>query len=446
MPFWRHIPAEDGKTVTLIPVGQGQCRARRKDRRKRGMKRTIGIVGGGAAGMTAAILAARQGAGVTLLEGNDRLGKKLLSTGNGKCNLGNLEFGPDKYYTSSPELLAGYLEQFDTNDIIEYFEELGLLVKQKGGYLYPVCEQASAVLDVLRFEIGREERICVRTGCRIDGIEPGKRGICLKSGDEKLIFDRVILACGGRAAPKTGSDGSGYRLARQLGHRLVPVVPALVQLRCREDWYKSVAGVRAEAELVLFCGGKRLAAERGELQLTDYGISGIPVFQMSRTAAYILREDKEAEVLIDFLPDSEKEGFAEKMLRVRENVQQDGTVEEYFTGVLNKKLMTLFIRLAGLKSSEPAAGADVGKLLRVYELCREFRVRVKEPNSFDNAQVCAGGVPFDELTEQLESRKVPGVFFAGELLDVDGRCGGYNLQWAWCSGYLAGVSACRETI
>lgn len=412
------------------------------------MKKTIGIVGGGAAGMMAAILAARNGAYVTLLEGNDRVGKKLLSTGNGRCNLSNRNMGLEMYHTNSPRRLEGWLNQFTTEDITELFRSLGVLTKPIGDGLYPVSGQASSVLDALRFELEREQRILVRTDFRVDRIScaDGKKQIQLWKGGEKLVFDRVILACGGRAAPKTGSDGSGYRLARQLGHRLVPVVPALVQLRCREDWYKSVAGVRAEAELVLFCGGKRLAAERGELQLTDYGISGIPVFQMSRTAAYILREDKEAEVLIDFLPDSEKEGFAEKMLRVRENVQQDGTVEEYFTGVLNKKLMTLFIRLAGLKSSEPAAGADVGKLLRVYELCREFRVRVKEPNSFDNAQVCAGGVPFDELTEQLESRKVPGVFFAGELLDVDGRCGGYNLQWAWCSGYLAGVSACRETI
>lgn len=410
------------------------------------MKRTIGIVGGGAAGMTAAILAARQGARVTLLEGNDRLGKKLLSTGNGKCNLGNLEFGPDRYYTSSPGLLEGYLAQFDTGDVIEFFEELGLLVKQKNGYLYPVSEQASAVLDVLRFEIRREERICVRTGCRIDGIEQGKRGICLQSGGEKLVFDRVILTCGGRAAPKTGSDGSGYRLAQLLGHRLIPVVPALVQLRCREDWFKSVAGVRADAELVLYSGGKALAVERGELQLTDYGISGIPVFQMSRTAAYILQGNNEAEVRIDFLPDCDREGFAEKMLHSRLPGQDGGTLEEYFTGVLNKKLMTLFIRLAGLKPSEPTCAADAKKLLRVYELCRELRVQIKEPNSFDNAQVCAGGVPLDELTSRLESRKAPGVYFAGEILDVDGRCGGYNLQWAWCSGYLAGVSACRETL
>ncbi|MCM1187759.1 MAG: aminoacetone oxidase family FAD-binding enzyme [bacterium] len=422
------------------------------------MKRTVGIVGGGAAGMTAALFAARQGAEVTIFEKNDRLGKKILSTGNGKCNLGNRVLGLEQYNTSDPELLAGFLERFGTDDTEAFFAGLGLLIKEKNGYLYPVSEQASSVLDVLRFAIDREPGILVKYLCPVEKIEAGVKagkagearrerpekqegqrdGIRLIGGGESFCFDSVILACGGRAAPKTGSDGGGYRLARQLGHGIVPVVPALVQLRCREEWFKSVAGVRADATVTL-CGergGSR--SERGELQLTDYGISGIPVFQLSRHVGYILREQNEVEIRLDFLPDYGQEDFAEKMIRIRVPEGACGTLEEYFAGVLNKKLMTLLIRLAGMRPSDSVRDADPERIKRVYELCRRLSVHVNAANSYENAQACAGGVPLREVTERLESLKVPGVYFAGELLDVDGRCGGYNLQWAWCSGSLAG--------
>lgn len=468
MIFWRRIPRE-GMTWTMLTRGfalpgvfsphrfnapQDTCamddlsdihklKCCLYGRMRGNMKRTIGIVGGGAAGMTAAILAARNGAYVTILEGNDRVGKKILSTGNGRCNLGNRNFGPEMYSTRSPEQLKGWLEQFNTNDIIEFFEVLGLLTKQKNDGLYPVSEQASSVLDALRFELAREQRINVRTGCKVESIrcDGRRKRILLQGGGEDFSFDRVILTCGGRAAPKTGSDGSGYRLAQMLGHSLVPVVPALVQLKCREDWFKSVAGVRADAEIVLEDSTAGTVCERGELQLVDYGISGIPVFQMSGRINYILRDKKEVVLKIDFLPDYTKDAFTEKMMRVRMPIESCGTVEEYFTGVLNRKLMTLFIKLAGLSPTEPVGEANPEKIRKVYELCRELKVHVTGSNSFEHAQVCAGGVPLDELTEKLESRKAPGVFFAGEILDVDGRCGGYNLQWAWCSGYLAGVFA-----
>lgn len=408
---------------------------------------TIGIVGGGAAGMTAAISAARQGAEVTVFEGNERLGKKILSTGNGKCNLGNLDMGPEKYYSENPELLKEYLNRFGTNETIEFFRTLGLMIKEKNGYLYPVSEQASTVLDVLRFEMERQkDRIHVIKELCIDRVEQDKKQkkIKLWGGKQTYVFDRVILSCGGKAAPKTGSDGSGYKLAGMLGHSIIPVVPALVQLRCREDWFKSVAGVRTEAALSFSGRNGRNATECGELQITDYGISGIPVFQISRQINYILREQKEVEVAIDFLPGFEKDGFVEKMIETRLSVKNCRTVEEYFSGMLNKKLMLLFIRLAGLKPTEQTGNISREKILQVYELCRNLRVHVTGSNSFENAQVCAGGVPLTEVKGTLESRLVPGVFFAGEILDVDGRCGGYNLQWAWCSGYLAGMAAAEK--
>lgn len=456
------------------------------------MRYSVGVVGGGAAGMMAAIAAARSGAKVTLLEGNDRLGRKILSTGNGKCNLGNEDMGVEAYYTNRPDFLRSCLQKFGTEELLSFFQGIGLMVKSRNGYLYPACEQASAVLDVLRYEV-RDVGVRVVLNCKVEEVEKdsGTGSIRVRGNGMSFSFDRVILACGGRAVPKTGSDGSGFGLARGLGHRLVPTVPALVPLRCREDCFKAVAGVRADACLRVFRQGKCVAQERGELQLTDYGISGIPVFQLSRVVNYILqgnaakentaregtakknvtkenmakesaaekditkentakegmtkedgkrRGEEGVEVAIDFLPD-----YGEKDLRNlslgRKLLRTQRTVEEYFTGMLNKKLMLLFIRLAGLKPSEAADTADGEKINRVYELCRGWRVHVTGSKSYDNAQVCAGGVPLNEVTESLESVRVSGVYFAGELLDVDGKCGGYNLHWAWCSGYIAGSAA-----
>lgn len=409
------------------------------------MGKTIGIVGGGAAGMMAAITAAGQGASVTLFEGNDRLGKKLLATGNGKCNLDNLAMDAGMYYSKTPKLLDTWLTQFDTQAVVAFFEGLGLLIKSKNGYLYPLSEQASTVLDVLRFRIERDKNIRLQLQTKIDRIAKDKGdGIRLWSGSQSFVFDRVILACGGKAAGNTGSDGSGYALAKMLGHTLVPVVPALVQLKCREEWCRAVAGVRADARLSFRGEDGQPVAERGELQLTDYGISGIPVFQLSRQVNYILKKEKELRVDIDFLPDYPLEGFGQSQYAARRNGGKARTVEEYFTGLLNKKLMLTFIRLSGLKPSDTVGDVPKEALMRVFALCRQLTVHVTGSNSFEHAQVCAGGVPLTEVTGKLASVCMPGVFLAGELLDVDGRCGGYNLHWAWCSGHIAGMAASME--
>lgn len=404
----------------------------------------IGIIGGGAAGMMAAITAARQGAEVTLLENNERLGKKILSTGNGKCNLGNLMLDVSEYYTACPERLAAFLKQFDTRDVISFFQGIGVLLKEKNGYLYPACEQASVILDALRYELSALH-VEVVTDWKADGLERARDTelLSVKNKGRKRSFDRVILSCGGQAAPKTGSDGSGFELAKGIGHSIRPTVPALVQLRCREN-LKSVSGVRADALIRVWRGGTCAAEERGELQITDCGVSGIPVFQVSRVVNYILKEQKEVELTVDFLPDYGEEAYAQLCLSRQLLLQGERSVEEFFTGMLHKKLMMLFIRQAGLRPGEPADETDGERMQRVYRLCRRWSLHAVGSNSFDSAQVCAGGVPLEEVTDHLESAKMPGVYFAGEILDVDGKCGGYNLHWAWCSGYLAAMAAARK--
>lgn len=409
------------------------------------MRKNVAVIGGGAAGMMAAVTAADNGAKVTLYERNDKVGKKILSTGNGKCNFTNHNLSPESYYGGDIDRIMQVLERFNAEDTVSFFEKAGMLTKNKNGYLYPASEQASTVLDILRMQL-EEKGVCVQCEQKISKILPNKNTntIVIKSGKTETEYDSVVIACGGSAAPKTGSDGTGCYLADSLGHTVKEVVPALVQLRCKEEYLKDIAGVRSEAKVSLVVADEVKAVERGELQLTDYGVSGIVVFQLSRIAAYALKEKKEVSVYIDFLPDFTEEEldiFAERRM---EKVWQKQSVEDFFTGMLNKKLMLLFIRLAGLKPEQNFKDADRKKLDRVFSFCKHFPLTVYATNSFDNAQVSAGGVSLDEVTDNLESKLHKGVYFAGEVLDVDGKCGGYNLQWAWSSGYVAGENAAKK--
>lgn len=402
----------------------------------------IAVIGGGASGMMAAITASRAGASVFLYEQNDRVGKKILSTGNGKCNFSNRDLSLHYYYSETPRQAAQILQRFDTNAAVSFFEKAGMLAKEKNGGLYPLSEQASTVLDILRMQLAMLG-VRVFSAQRVTKIRMDKNGkFIVTAENKKAEYDSIILACGGKAAPKTGSDGNGYLLAKSMGHSLIPTVPALVQLICREEYIKSVAGVRLDAKIKLFVDGQEAAGERGELQLTSYGISGIVVFQLSRIASYAVFHKKKVTAYIDCLPDFSMESL-QKISGQRIAAMPKCTVEEFFTGVLNKKLMLLFIKLAGLKPGENCTNVPREKIDRVFALCKQFPLTVSGSQSFDNAQVTAGGIPLTEVSKNLESLLVKGLYFAGEMLDVDGKCGGYNLHWAWASGYVAGESAAR---
>ena len=406
------------------------------------MKKKVAIIGGGAAGMTAAIQAARAGAYVTIYEQNDRVGKKILSTGNGKCNFSNEKMGKEFYYGSGVELIDAIYKTVGVAEIKEFFTGLGMRIKDKNGYLYPASEQASTVLDLLRYELERLQ-VRIHINRQVTGLQREPSGsLYVETADKKKErYDSVILACGGKAAPKTGSDGSGFMIAGGLGHRIVPAVPALVALRCKEDFGRRVAGVRCEAALTLWIEERQVHKEYGELQWTDYGISGIPVFQFSRKAAYALQEHKHVMVTIDFMPACTDGRQYEEFWAGRWNDQSGQSMEQFVTGIVNKKIGLLLLKLAGIKEGDRAQ--DVPKRCRkkLENLYRELSVTVTGTNPFEQAQVCAGGVDCTKVTERLESAIVPGLYFAGEILDIDGICGGYNLQWAWSSGIVAGRSA-----
>lgn len=407
------------------------------------MGRQVAVVGGGAAGMTAAIQAAKSGAAVTIYEKNDRVGKKILSTGNGRCNFSNEAMETRFFHGSGTALADIVLSRFDVAMTKEFFSSLGMRMKDRDGYLYPASDQASTVLDLLRYELARRG-VEIHTGEAVKDLSfDGKREKFLISGQSKGgFYDSVILACGGCAAPNTGSDGDGYRLAKKFGHRIVTPVPALVALRCKETFYKQVAGVRCDAALTLCVAGKPVGRERGELQLTDYGISGIPTFQISGAAARALQGKKSVAVRISFLPDLDAKS-CDDFFRTRLQEHGEDTMEVFLTGLVNKKINQLLLKLADIREGTKAKDVPFEAFQRLKELYCCLETEVAGTNGFEKAQVSAGGVDCGEVTDTLMSKRQRGLYFAGEILDIDGLCGGYNLQWAWSSGAVAGRAAAQ---
>lgn len=415
----------------------------KKRSRQRKQPETAGqliIVGGGAAGMMAAVCAARAGASVTILERNARLGKKLAQTGSGRCNFTNTDFREECFRSANASFPWQLLRRFSPEDSIRFFRELGIYPRYRGSYVYPHSDQASSLVNALRQALSQLS-VRVICDCLVERIQREGRGFRLRSSQGGFRGDAVLLAAGSRAFPVTGSDGSGYTLARQLGHSLIPVVPSLVGLRCAGRQYKEMAGVRTDALLTLRIDREEAYRERGELQLTDYGISGIPVFQFSRLAAYGLLEQKKVSVTINFLPELSGEALL-LYLRERKEMLFYRTADSFLEGLLNQKLASVLLKRSGVPLSEAVSALREETLRRLAEEISAYSAEVIAANPFENAQCAAGGVDTSELdAETLESRINPRLYFAGELLDVDGICGGYNLQFAWASGAVAGRAA-----
>ncbi|EET61585.1 flavoprotein family protein [Marvinbryantia formatexigens DSM 14469] len=402
------------------------------------MKKII-VIGAGASGMLAAITAARQGASVTILEGMEKPGKKLLITGSGRCNLTNLRQEITCYRGADSAFISGILRQLPVKDTLAFFRELGLLTVSRDGYVYPVTGQASSVLEVLLLEI---RRLGIKLKCteKVTAIRREDK-LLVKTAGWTYEADAVILAAGSKAAPATGSDGSGYSLAKSCGHSLVTPREALVPLAIRESWVKKLSGLRMQASVTL-----EGHTETGELQWTDTGISGIVVFQLSRYAVCALAKQQEKQisgvpVQLDLLPSVSGEALLSHLQQLQ--ALRDGrSAESLLAGVLAKKAAGPLLQAAGISPSEKAERLDGGALQRLVKVMKQLTLTVSGCRSFEQAQVCQGGVRHTEVDAQtLESKKMPGLYITGELLDVDGICGGYNLQWAWASGFAAGRAA-----
>lgn len=410
------------------------------------------VIGGGAAGMMAAIAASREGASVILLEHMDCCGKKILSTGNGRCNYTNKMQGIEYYRGDDPAFVLPALEQFGYEETIAFFRSIGVEPKEKNGYVYPRSMQASSVREALLLELKKHHvKIMLNLGIRSILPKNGHYEICTKNGD--FSGKTCILATGGKSAKSTGSDGSGFLYLVSLSHNLSDLVPALTGMQAKQPFSKDLAGIRAEAKVILFVENVQIAEDTGEIQLTDYGISGIPVFQVSRYAAKALQRGESVRAEVNFLPDYPEchtEGEAGltgiSIIRDRFTSMGERSAWEVLNGLLNSRLSKVLLERAGIPAEKRAAKCSEEEMARLTQVSTRFSYEITGVRKFDQSQVTAGGVLTSEIhAKTMESKLHPGLYFAGEVMDIDGMCGGYNLQWAWSSGHIAGLSAAEKS-
>lgn len=392
------------------------------------MKKVV-IIGGGASGMMAAIQAARTGAAVTLLEHNEKPGKKILATGNGRCNLTNLVQEPSRYRSSQPDFPWKIITQYPLEDTLAFFSELGIYTKDRNGWVYPYSDQAAGVAQVLELE-ARHQKVKIKTTEEVTDILREDGQYLVKTATWQYPCDSVIISCGSSASNVEGSSTTGYELAEKLGHTVVKPLPSLCGIRGKDNYYAKWAGSRMDGRITLEIDGETVGEEQGEILFTEYGISGIGVFQLSRYAVRGTDEGKIATYHLDLMPQLTKEELV-KLLLDRQQAGSYKNPQELLIGLLPRKMIDVLVK----KTYEPE---------KIAERLKDWQVPVKGAYALQQAQICSGGVDPRELTEQLESRLHPGIYFTGEVIDVDGPCGGYNLQWAWSSGAVAGRAAVEE--
>ena len=398
---------------------------------------TIGIIGGGAAGMAAALAASEnENVQVILLERQARVGKKLSATGNGRCNLTNLHANEGGYHGEEASFAEFALDKYNVQDTLNWFRSLGLFtVAEESGRVYPYSDQANSVVDVLRFALERPN-IRLETGFEVEKVKKTDAGLRIEGTGGTVECDKLIIACGGLAGTKLGGSMSGYRLLRSFGHKCTKLRPTLVQLKSSWPGAASLKGVRANCRAQILHNGEIFAQSRGELQFTEYGLSGPVIFEISRD---VCSDRGEWICRLDLLPEIDEDTLKAELRRRK---QTNLPVSELLTGILHNRLGRVLTQNAGISGYVPVSQLEEYEIDAVCKAVKEFEVTLTEPLGMDSAQVTAGGVMTKEFDpETMESRLVPGLYACGEVLDIDGDCGGYNLQWAWSSGRLAGSHA-----
>ena len=391
------------------------------------------VIGGGAAGMLAALTAAENGHRVLLLERQSRVGRKLLATGNGRCNLSNYHVSPAHYHGG-----AGFcdfaLSQFDVGKTLQYFASLGLLtVSEDSGRIYPMSNMAGSVLDVLRYALERPE-IDLQTGQTVTAVRKMPEGFSVKTETDTFSARCLILAAGGAAGSKVGGGMDGYRLAKSLGHHRTALYPSLVQLKTDPTYPRALKGVKAQCGISICRGSQVLARNSGEVLFTEYGVSGPAIFDLSRSVS---AGGSDLTCLLNFFPDWE-EAEVLHWLSQRQAAMAAHEASTLLTGSCHTRLGQMICKSAGF-TNQRAAGLTRDDLRRIARQATHFALPITGTCGFDQAQVTAGGLDTSEFDPRtLQSQLVPGLYACGELLDIDGDCGGYNLQWAWSSGRLAG--------
>ena len=399
----------------------------------------IAIIGGGASGLFAAVAAASAlPCRVTIYERQARVGRKLAATGNGRCNLSNTGVSLSRYHGNDTSFAGYALDGMNVKSTLALFRQLGLEVRtEPDGKIYPYSDSASSVVDVLRLAAD-SLGVVTLTDTEIVSMKKEKGKFSFSDGKTKYMADRVIVACGGSAsAPLGGTDG-GYRLLQSMGHRLLPQHPSLVQIKTDTEYVRSLKGIRADDCRVTLVSGKQKTESFGEVQFTEYGLSGPAIFDISRSVSV---GKGNMTIFLDlFTPADEAETV--RLLRARRDAFSERPCENYLTGMLQNRLGRVILKYAGVSSAMPASALSDDDIRKIAKAIKEFPFAVRGTMGLSKAQVTAGGIDtsgFDP--ETMQSRICPGLFACGEVLDIDGDCGGFNLQWAWSSGYLAGKSA-----
>lgn len=395
----------------------------------------IAIIGGGASGLLAAIKAKNKDNEVSIYEKNNVCGKKILITGNGRCNYFNDDFTIEHYHSKNLDILKTIITEDNKKAVLDFFKKIGIISKQNNGYYYPFSNQAVTIEQALITE-AQINGINIINNIEVTNIEYDKV-FKIITNDKIYEAEKVVLATGSYAAPKTGSTGIGYELAKKFGHTIIKPLPALVQLKGNESYFKDWAGIRTDVKVSLIENNQLIKEEIGEIQLTNYGVSGICVFQLSSQIVRGLEEGKKEELLINFVPSIDEP--INCYLDKRNNQLRNRTISQLLDGMLNYKLVNLILKKNKIKNEQKY---DELTNIQKQKLCDElvkFKVNITGYNDFDSSQVCSGGIPLDEINiETMESKYQKNLYIIGELLDVDGECGGYNLGFAWLSGILSG--------
>ena len=402
----------------------------------------VGIIGAGASGMAAALAAAENPCvQVELFERQARVGRKLQATGNGRCNLTNLAANSGGYHGEEPGFIQSAMNLFGPKETLEWFQSLGLFtVAEESGRVYPYSDQANSVVDVLRFAL-EKPNIHLHLGSEIEKIRHNKDLFFIECGGETINCDKVIIACGGLAGTKLGGTMSGYKLLAKFGHKSTRLRPALVQLKCAWNNVVALKGVRANCHAQILHDGRLFSESTGELQFTEIGLSGPVIFEVSRDVCY---KTGEWICKLDFLPHI---SFDELLRALMLRKQTELPSEELLTGILHNRLGRVLTRAAGIKANQQICSLSEHELRVVCKAVKSFDIPLDEPLGMDSAQVTAGGILTKDFNpETMESSLIPGLYACGEVLDIDGDCGGYNLQWAWTSGRCAGLHAGRKTV
>ncbi len=400
----------------------------------------IAVIGGGAAGLAAAIEAKRQGGhkcSVAIIEKNSVLGKKIPATGNGRCNLGNaLEKQICHYHGSCTVVAEKLLSQYTGSE--SFFKSLGVICKSDSGRLYPYSNHAASVLDALRFQV-QELGAEVYTDFEVVSVKQNKDGKWIISDNiREVTAEKIIIACGGKAAPTFGTDGSFYKIIKTLGHSWKKLSPALCPIKTDPKLLSGLKGIRTQAKVTLFNKNKKLiVSDTGEIQLTDKFLSGICVFNLASYAT-----EDEMYISLDLLPHLNEAQVQELLWEVYAQRSQQ-CIEDMLTGIFQKKMCSAIFKAANINIllTSPVYNLTPDHIDRLAKTIKNWCFPVKGLSDWNSAQVTCGGISGDEIFPDLKSKLHPDIYFAGEILDIDGECGGYNLAWAWCSGTAAANAA-----